>query len=149
MVVEHCAIFRCGISNLSFLEAGYAVNYHNYLRFLSIAIIPLIRHHSGNGCYWLWMDLDSAHYANDTLTFLRQQGTSFILMDANSPLRRFAPADGRFLNRAQKGYLQQRMGGHFNPGTEAENQREGLANSPADDPLPLQHGQGAICSLCS
>ena len=51
--------------------------------------------------------------------------------------------------RAQKGCLRQRMGGYFNPGAEAENQGKGLANSPFDDPLPLQHGQGAIGSMRS
>ena len=39
------------------------------------------------------------------------------------------------------------MGGDFNRGTEAESQGEGPVNSPSDDPLPLQHGQGAIDSL--
>ncbi len=41
------------------------------------------------------------------------------------------------------------MGGDFNPSTEAENQGEGQANSPTNDPLPFQHGQGAIDSLYS
>ena len=85
MVMEHGAISQCRISKLSFLEAGYAVNHHNYVRFLSTTIIPLIRQHHGNGHYWLWIVLESAHYANDTLAFLRQQGTCFILKDANSP----------------------------------------------------------------
>ena len=64
-------------------------------------------------------------------------------------MRYLIPAGGRFLAHAQKGYLQQRMGGYFNPGIEAENQREGLANSPSDDPLPFEHSQGAIGSLYS
>ena len=49
----------------------------------------------------------------------------------------------------QKGYLRQMMGGDFNPSTEAENQGEGRANSPTNDPLPFQHSQGAIDSLYS
>ena len=85
MVMEHCAISQCGISKLSFSEAGYAVNHYNYIRFLRIAIIPFIRQHHGNGHYWLWIDLESAHYANNTLTVLWQQGTCFALKDANSP----------------------------------------------------------------
>ncbi len=31
------------------------------------------------------MDLSSAHYVNDTLTFLRQQGICFVPKDANLP----------------------------------------------------------------
>ena len=57
-----------------FSEASYAVNRHKYIRFLRIAIIPFIRQHHGSGCYWLWMDLASAHYTNNTLSFLQQQG---------------------------------------------------------------------------
>ena len=59
-------------------------------------------------------------------------------------MRRFTPAGGRLLGGAQKGRLRQRMGGNFNPGTEAENQGEGPANSPPDDPSPLQHGHGLV-----
>ena len=40
---------------------------------------------------------------------------------------------GRILAHAQKGFLQWRMGGNFNPGTEAENQVD-PANSRSDDP---------------
>ena len=83
--MKHCAISQSGISKLSFLEVGYAVNHYNYIRFLCIAIIPFIRQHHGNGHYWLWIDLESAHYANKTLTVLWQQGTCFALKDANSP----------------------------------------------------------------
>ena len=63
-------------------------------------------------------------------------------------MRHLAPASGGFLAHTQKCYLGQRMGGNFNPGTEAENQGEGLANSPFDNPLPLQQGSRAIGSLC-
>ena len=70
------------------MEAGYAVNRHNYIRFLCIPAIPVIRvicqYHS-NGHYWLWMYLASAHYANDTLTFLRQQSICFVPKNANPP----------------------------------------------------------------
>ena len=64
-----------------------------------------------------------------------------------SPHSSLTPAGGRFLARAQKGYLQWRMGGNFNTSTEVENQGEGPANSPSDDPLPLEHGQRAIGNL--
>ena len=70
MVIEHCAISQRGISKLSFLEKGYAINLYNYIRFLRIVIIPFIYQHYGNGHYWLWIDLESAHYANKTLTVL-------------------------------------------------------------------------------
>ena len=83
MVMEHCAISLCGISKLSFLEVGYTVNHYNYVRFLRIAIIPFIHQYHGNGHYLLWIDLESAHYANNTLTVLWQQGTCFALKDAN------------------------------------------------------------------
>ncbi len=36
------------------------------------------------------------------------------------------------------------MGGNFNPGAEVDNQGEGPANSPSNNPLPLQHCLGAI-----
>ena len=55
-------------------EVGYAVYCHNYIRFLRITVIPFIRQHHGSGCYWLWIDLVSSHYTNNTLTFLQQQG---------------------------------------------------------------------------
>ncbi len=42
---------------------------------------------------------------------------------------RLTPAGKRFPARAQK----RRMGGDFNPGTEAENQGEGPTNSSSDD----------------
>ena len=54
------------------------------IRFFQIAITPFIHQHHGNGRYWLWMDLERVHYANDTLIFLWQQGTCFILKDAHS-----------------------------------------------------------------
>ena len=69
MVMEHCAFSQSGISKLSFSEVGYAVNYH-YIRFLQIAIILFIRQNHGNGRYWLRIDLESAHYANDALIVL-------------------------------------------------------------------------------
>ena len=55
-----------------------------------------------------------------------------------------APPSGKSLARTKKGW---RMGRDYNPGAEAENQ-EGPANSPSNDPLPLQHCQGAIGCLC-
>ena len=57
-----------------FLEVGYAVNHHHYIRFLCVTIIPYICQYHCSGCYWLWMVLASAHYTNNTLTFLQQQG---------------------------------------------------------------------------
>ena len=80
--MEHCAISQYAILKLSFLEVDFAVNHH-YIRFLRIAIIPFIRQYQGNGHYCLWIDLESAHYANNTLTVLWQQGTCFALKDAN------------------------------------------------------------------
>ena len=92
--MEHSAIFQHGTSKWSFSEAGYAFNHH-YIRFLRIAIIPLIHQH-GNGRYWLWMDLEGAHYANNTVTFLWQQGTCFVLKDAKFAMcRHVSPCSGR------------------------------------------------------
>ena len=92
-----------------FLEAGYAVNCHKYIRFLRIAIIPFIRQHHGSGCYWLWMDLASAHYANNMLTFLQQQGfiPKLYSQGCKPTMRGLAPA-GRILAQAQKYFLQLR-----------------------------------------
>ena len=67
MVMEHCALSQCGISKLSFSEAGYTVSHNNCIRFLQIAIIPFICRHHGNGCYWLRIDLENVHYTNNTL----------------------------------------------------------------------------------
>ena len=52
-------------------------------------------------------------------------------------------------HHAQKGCLQWKMGSNFNPGAEAENQRKHPENSPSNNPLPLQHCQGAIDCLRS
>ncbi len=107
------------------------------MRFLCITIIPLIPQHHGNGHYWLWMDLASAHYTNDTLTFLQQQGICFVPQGCKFTMRRLAPAGGGFLARTQKGYVRRMMEGNSIPGTEAEIQGEGPANSPSNNPLPL------------
>ena len=118
-----------------FLEAGYAVNRHKYIIFLRIAIIPFIRQHHGSGCHWLWMDLASAHYANNMLTFLQQQGFIPKLHPQGcKPTMRCLALASRILAHAQKGFSRWRMEGVFNPGTKAENQ-EGPANSPSDDPF--------------
>ena len=50
----HCTISQCGISKLSFLVAGYALNRHNYIRFLHTAVIPFIRQLHSNERYWTW-----------------------------------------------------------------------------------------------
>ena len=84
LVMMHCTIFQSGISKLSFLEAGYAVNPHNFI-ILWIAVIPFIRQYRGYGRYWLQMDLASAHYANDMLVLLQQQIVCFVPKDANPP----------------------------------------------------------------
>ena len=117
-------------------EVGNAVNHHNYITVLRIAVIPFIRRHQGSGCYLLWMDLESARYTNNTLTFLQQQGfiPKLYPQGCKPTMCCLAPAGRRFLAYAQKGYLWWKMGGNFNPGTEAENQ-EGPANNHSDDPL--------------
>ncbi len=83
MVIVHCA--QSGISKLSFLEVGYAVNRHNFIRFLCIAVIPFIHHHHGYGCYWLWMDLASAHCPKNMLELLQQFSICLVPKDANPP----------------------------------------------------------------
>ena len=99
----------------------YAVNRHNYIRFLRIAVIPFIRWHHGSGFYWLWMDLASAYYTNNTLTFLQQQGIIPKLYPQEcKPMHCLASAGRRFLAYTQKGFLRS-MGGDVNPGTEVEN----------------------------
>ena len=126
-------------------EVGNAVNHHNYITVLRIAVIPFIRRHQGSGCYLLWMDLESARYTNNTLTFLQQQGfiPKLYPQGCKPTMDCLAPAD-RILTHAQKGFLRWRMGGNFNPSTEAENQ-VGLANSRSDD--LLQHSQSLFSSL--
>ena len=88
-----------------FSEAGYTVNRHKYIRFLCIAIIPFIRQHHGSGFYWLWMDLASAHYTNNMLTFLQQQGFIPKLhpQGCKPTMRCLTPAGRRSLACIQKG----------------------------------------------
>ena len=47
-------------------------------------------------------------------------------------------------HHAYKGCLRQRIGGNFNPGAEVENQGIGPANSPSNNPSPLQCSQGVF-----
>ena len=57
MVKVHCAISQSGISKLFSLEVGYAVNRHNFIRFLCIAVIHFIRQHLVMGVIgyeWTW-----------------------------------------------------------------------------------------------
>ena len=116
--MEHCNISQRGYSKLSF-RTWVTINHHNYIRFLRIALIPFIHSHHGSGCYWLWMDLASAHYTNNTLTYLQQQG--FILklypQGCKPTMRCLASASSTFLAYAQKGFLRWRMEGNFNPGS--------------------------------
>ena len=92
------------------------------------------------------MDLASAHYTNNTVIFLQQQGFIPKLHPQGCkpiyPLALLQTVE--FWAHAQKGFLQWRMGGNFNPGIKAENQ-EGPANFRSAD--PLQHSHGAIGSL--
>ena len=55
----------------------------------------------------------------------------------------------QFTITALKEAVYDRIESIFKSGAEAENQGKGLANSPSDDPLPLQHGQGASGSMRS
>ena len=84
-LLVHVAISQKGMSELSFVEGGYAINRNNYIEILRRTVIPFIRANHRNGDYWLWMDLASAHYANDTLNFLREEGIRFVPRDANPP----------------------------------------------------------------
>ena len=112
------------------------------IRFFRIAITPFIHQHHGNGCYWLWMDLESAHYTNDTLTFLWQQGTCFILKDAHSPcLASVRPVEDLWpaLKKAYDGGLEATSIPLL------KQNQEGPTNSRSDD--PLQYSQSALGSL--
>ena len=59
---EHGAVcylskWQFKVSKLSFLQGGYAVNRHNFIRFLCIAVIPFICQHlimGVNGYGWTW-----------------------------------------------------------------------------------------------
>ena len=84
-LLVHCAISPKGVSELSFVEGGYAINRHAYIQILRSTVVPFIRRHHSNGRYYFWMDLASAHYANDTLAFLRQEGIRFVPKHANPP----------------------------------------------------------------
>ncbi len=133
--MEHCTIFQSSVSRLSF-RRWVTVNHHNYIRFLRIALIPFIRSHHGSGSYWVWMDLASAHYTNNTLAYLQQRGfiPKLYPQGCKPTMRCLAPAGKRFLASAQKDFLWWRMEGNFAPGTDAENQ-EGPANSHSNSPL--------------
>ena len=84
-LMGYCPISQYGISKLSFLEAGYTVNHHNYIRFLCTAVIPFICQHHGNSRYYLMMDLASAYYVNEALAFFRQPSICFVSKGANQP----------------------------------------------------------------
>ena len=84
-LLVHCAISPKGVSDLTFVEGGYAINRHDYIRILRQTVVPFIQENHGDGRYWFWMDLASAHYANDTLDFLREENIRFIPKDANPP----------------------------------------------------------------
>lgn len=84
-LLVHAAISTRGVSELTFIEGGYAVNRFVYIEILRKTVVPFIRRHHSNGRYWFWPDLASAHYANDTLDFLRQNNIRFIAKDANPP----------------------------------------------------------------
>ncbi len=88
-------------------EVGNTVNHYNYIRFLRIDVIPFIHWHHGSRCYWLWMDLASAHYTTNTLTFLQQQGfiPKLSPQGCRTTMHCLAPAGRRFLAYAKKGFL--------------------------------------------
>ena len=44
-----------------------------------------ITQHHPNGRYYLWMDLASSHFANNTLDLLRQEGIRFVPKEDNPP----------------------------------------------------------------
>ena len=73
------------MSELSFVEGGYAINRHSYIAILRQTVLPFIRQNHRNGDYWFWMDLASAHYAADTLNFLREENIRFVPKEANPP----------------------------------------------------------------
>ena len=61
------------------------VNCHVYINILRQTVVPFIRQHHANQRFWFWMDLANAHFANDTLAFLRREGIWFVPKDANPP----------------------------------------------------------------
>jgi len=65
------------------------------------------------------MDLASAHYTNNTLTFLQQQGfmPKLHAQRCKPTMHCLDPAGRTFLAYARKGSLGWRMGGDFNPGS--------------------------------
>ncbi len=139
----HCTISQCGISKLSFLVAGYALNCYNYIRFLHTAIIPFIHQLHSNECYW--MDGLAMDGPSDCPLCQQHAGFPPAIKNLLCPqgckltMRRFTVAGQIFQGRAQKGCLWWRMGGNFNPGAKAEHQGKGSSNSPSNDPLSLQH----------
>ena len=56
-LLVHCAISPKGVSELSFVEGGYAINRHDYIRILRQKVVPFIRANHGDGRYWFWMDI--------------------------------------------------------------------------------------------
>ena len=141
--MEHCAISQ---RSTPFWRWVIQLIINTFLR---IAIIPFIHVASWQ---WALLAIDGPrecplrHQHSDfpmaTRHLLRPQGCKFTM-------HCLAPASERFLACAQKGFLRRRIGSDFNPGTEANNQGKGPANSPSNNPLPLPHGRGAIGSLCS
>ena len=88
-------------------EADYTENRHDYIRSLCNDVIPFIHRHHRSGCYWLWMDLASAYYTNNTLTFPQQLGFIPKLhpQRCKPTMHCLGPTSRRFLAYAQKGFL--------------------------------------------
>lgn len=84
-LLVHATISQRGISKLFFVPAGNAVNAEVYMDILRTRVIPFIREKHADRRYFFWMDLASAHFANRTLEYLREQNIKFVPKSANPP----------------------------------------------------------------
>ena len=74
-------------TNGEFGPAGNAINHNHqvYITILRMQVIPFIREKYGNCRYYFWPDLASAHYANATQQFLKDEGIRYIPKNDNPP----------------------------------------------------------------
>ena len=59
-LLVHAAISLKEVSELSFVEGGYAINAAAYIQILRSTVVPFINSNHSNGRYWFWMNLASA-----------------------------------------------------------------------------------------
>ena len=147
-LLVHCAISPKGVSKISFVEGGYAVNAQRYIQMLRQAVVPFICANHSNGRYWFWMDLASAHFANATLDFLRQERIRFVPKDANPPsVASLRPVEDFWAALKKAVYDGGWEATSFPALKRRIKQKARQLTAPANDPPPFQYNQRTLADL--